>query len=586
MDRPATLLGLVAILGLGAWPAQAGPRGGVTALLVNGGFKAPKNYESHLVHLEQMRAALLGRGLSDDRIHAFISDGGDPRKDMVSQQGAGPLAWLLEGTPARSLLPPTRSVDTTWDGPQQPATTEALGAWFADSSLRRGDTLLVYVTDHGYRDRDADPPEAGIWLWGEKLPPETFGQWLAALEPGVRTVMVMSQCYSGAFAELAWADGPPSGDVCGFFSVPADRPAYGCYPDGRSRAIGHGFRFIDALAGAEDLPAAQGWVSLADRTPDVPLSTSDLYLASLLEEADGVEAWLPGVTDWSEADAIAAAFGLPQARSLADLDEARARLDEIGDRFGDSDERWASLRQRVARDQLSVLVDDTPRWKSRIDDASGREEKDALRAALLVALEEAGEERGDWAVTMALRERDEAAEALVWRLKTRAAALDRMAAAMVRAAGEVMLAQEARRAPAARGLRKLIACESAAIGRPAGALPPLPEPYPSLDEEAEQVEALIPSLLGIRFEPLPTREARRLDAPGAVRVKAVTEGSPAGIAGVRVDDVLTGIGGVTFQTPYAIQARVALAERGAPVRLVGVRSGAAIELELVLVARQ
>jgi len=87
---------------------------------------------------------------------------------------------------------------------------------------------------------------------------------LGGLDDGVQTVMVMSQCYSGAFAAVAWADGAPTGDVCGFFSTNALRPAYGCYPEGRSKSLGHGFRFIDALGGAETLDQANDWVRLAD----------------------------------------------------------------------------------------------------------------------------------------------------------------------------------------------------------------------------------------------------------------------------------------------------------------------------------
>ena len=57
-----------------------------------------------------------------------------------------------------------------------------------------------------------------------------FKTLLARLMPGVQVPLVMSQCYSGAFAELMFdgETGEPSGDVCGFFSTRPDRKAYGC----------------------------------------------------------------------------------------------------------------------------------------------------------------------------------------------------------------------------------------------------------------------------------------------------------------------------------------------------------------------
>jgi len=590
MDRLSLLAGLGATLLLGAWPAQAGPRGQVAVAIINGGYKAPKNYESHLVHLEEMRDALRARGLSDDQIVAFISDGGAPGKDMVSRAAAEPTAWMLEGTDAQKLLPRVRTVDTPWDGPQQPATRAAISGWMADADLRRGDTLMLYVTDHGYRDKEAEPPRSGLWLWEEKLTPDELGAWVADLDTGVRTVVVMSQCYSGAFADLAWADGPPDGSYCGFFSVPADRPAYGCYPDGRTRSIGHGFRFMDAMPAAESLQDAHDWVNLADRTPDVPLATSDLYLAHLLSASagaldDGLAQWLPAVTDWSTVDAIAGAFGLPPARSVADLRDARAAVKGLERRFGDTDERWAGMRKRAAADRLDVLLDELPRWAKRLESVSGQGARDDLRAALLGELEAEARARGDWAPFLALRAQDEAAEALIWRLKTRRAAIDRMEAAMVRLAGEAMLAAASRRDRSARALRSLRACEATAVGQPTGVLPPLPEPYPDLDAEAVLVESLIPSLLGIRFEPVSPREARRLDVPGAVRVKSVAPDSPADVAGIQAEDVLTGLDGVVFQTPFAIQTHIALAQRSAPVQVAGLRGEAAVRFELLLVPR-
>src|SRR4029453_6465498 len=103
------------------------------------------------------------------------------------------------------------------------------------------DTLLVFVTDHGTRNAE-DPNNGSITLWDQSLSVLEFRALLAPLHPGVRVVTIMSQCFSGAFASaMRPLEGSlPTGDVCGLFASTADRPAYGCYPEGRDRdRIGH-----------------------------------------------------------------------------------------------------------------------------------------------------------------------------------------------------------------------------------------------------------------------------------------------------------------------------------------------------------
>ena len=70
----------------------------------------------------------------------------------------------------------------------------------------------------------------GIVLWGagESVSVKELGAMLRTLNSDVRVVTLMSQCYSGGFAQLETArsgDGLPNGETCGFFSSTADRPA-------------------------------------------------------------------------------------------------------------------------------------------------------------------------------------------------------------------------------------------------------------------------------------------------------------------------------------------------------------------------
>src|SRR4029453_19154826 len=86
-----------------------------------------------------------------------------------------------------------------------------------------------------------------IVLWGkdERLSVQELTALLVRLDPGVRVVAVMSQCYSGAFGGLAVASAaphPPAVNLCSSFASTADRSAYGCYPENRGREnVGHSF---------------------------------------------------------------------------------------------------------------------------------------------------------------------------------------------------------------------------------------------------------------------------------------------------------------------------------------------------------
>ena len=173
------------------------------ALLINGGGKADINYLSHLHHLQDMVAALRARGIPPSRIHIFSADGEDPGRDL-SARGSEPADfWLIDGTSAGEALNAAQLTNTVWDGVTlRPARLRELRRWFAGMSdtLRRGDTLLVFVTDHGTRDPD-DPENGFLSLWNESLSVLDFRALLGYLKRGVRVVNVMSQCYSAAFAD-------------------------------------------------------------------------------------------------------------------------------------------------------------------------------------------------------------------------------------------------------------------------------------------------------------------------------------------------------------------------------------------------
>jgi hypothetical protein len=279
----AAALVLAAALGRPAQASEPAPRPAVHALLINGGGSPDDNFSSHLAHLRQM-LALLGRaGVPQDQITVLNADGPDPAADMVVRDADPDGADLLAGTPlGERLLPGMAVQNSALPGVRAlPATRATVERWFAGarSHLHAGDTLLLYVTDHGSQNAK-DPLDNKIVLWGkrESLSVRQLRAQLDRLPAAVRVVAVMSQCFSGGFAHLVDRPRePPSGNVCGYFSSTADRPAYGCYAEaaGRER-VGHSFEFMEALAKTGHLATAHAEVLASDTTPDVPLRTSDV----------------------------------------------------------------------------------------------------------------------------------------------------------------------------------------------------------------------------------------------------------------------------------------------------------------------
>jgi hypothetical protein len=256
---------------------------GLHVLMINGGGDRENNFASHLSHLRQLAGLLERAQVPRDHVTVLASDGSNPAPDLAVRGPEPEGIWLLEGTALGDLLRHTTSFEnSTLAGYSlRPATRAELGRVFGElgERLRPGDTLLVFVTDHG-TSNPRDPLDNRITLWGahESLSVRALRGLLAGLPAQVRVVSLMSQCFSGGFAylyDLRARDRLPSGAACGYFSSTADRPAYGCYPEVRGvEAVGHGFEFLQALSHRGRFAAAHDSVVLADQSPDVPLRPS------------------------------------------------------------------------------------------------------------------------------------------------------------------------------------------------------------------------------------------------------------------------------------------------------------------------
>jgi thiol-disulfide isomerase/thioredoxin len=597
-------------------PVALPPTGHVHAVLLNGGGSKPQNFQSHLLHVRQLFAQLERAGVDRSRIAVFSADGEDPEPDVALRDDTPPPDfWLLNGTRLEAVFrPPVQYVDTSLDDvPIRPATRAALAAWVDDDGrrLRAGDVLLFYVTDHGTKNAD-DTANNHIVLWGkdERLSVQDLSAELARLDPGVRVVAVMSQCYSGAFGRLAYAsagsDRPP-GNVCGYFASTADRPAYGCYPENRGREnVGHSFHFLETFAATGRLEAAHDEVLVADATPDVPLRSSDLHLENLLRRAaEAAKTELPAFVDallaeaWRDRkawepeirrlDRIGAAFGVFSPRSLHELDEESRRIDGMVEQLDTHGKAWSQVRESVARANLDRFVDAHPDWKERLAEgavaAKPRPEVDALAAELLPAM--AAAVAGDPALATrlaAVRDNAERAKAIGYRMEVRQGVILRMRALLVALAGRVWIGSRA--TPDERATYEALrACEALE-------LPPVPPPpgteliradaFPLLADDVALADSVLPAWLGIQFRPAKDEvRAEHGLAEGAARVMMVYEDSPASMAGLREGDVVVGPPGAPFFEKDQIREWTMRSAPGTPAELEVVRDGTRLVVALV-----
>jgi thiol-disulfide isomerase/thioredoxin len=583
------------------------------ALLINGGQSPPDNALSHLHHLQDMVEALTRRGLSPERIHVFSSDGQDPKKDLVVRGSLDPRLWLIDATPLGKSLGRADLTNTVWDDVTlRPATLAELRAWFVrmGRELAPGDTLLVFVTDHGKRNDD-DPGNSHISLWKESLSVLEFRALLGHLQPGTRVVNVMSQCFSGGFAEAMspFHDPTPTGDVCGFYSTTAERPAYGCYPEGRDKdRIGHAFRFIDAMTRNDTMDAAHLDVLATDLTPDVPLRTSDLYLRRLLrEEAGRREIALRDQVDelldeaWRDRgrwepeirllDRLGSVYGVFSPRSLAELRAHIASLQKLSEELKTYEGRWRLALNDLRRDNLARFFDSNPDWQERVEkkklDRLAPEDRRQLTKELLTDLENFARQREDvWSRLDELRGMHRESQEAGYRVEVRLAALLRMRMILIRVAARQFLEAAGsdgahdHEEPAA-ALEALEACEASRIG----ALPETEqdvarelETLPPFEQELAVVQRVLPSWLGIRFVMVPdeTRDELGLEA-GAVVVQQVFEESAAGLAGIRTGDFVIGPPGKPFDEPRRLREWIMRSPRDTPLRLELLREGEPVE---------
>jgi thiol-disulfide isomerase/thioredoxin len=178
------------------------------------------------------------------------------------------------------------------------------------------------------------------------------------------------------------------------------------------------------------------------------------------------------------------------------------------------------------------------------------------------------------------------AKAARYRADVRIAAVLRMRTLLMEVAGRYYLSRYASdRERSAFGL--LETCEDLALVGP-DAIPVLnsevADPFPTLDQERLQIEAITPSWLGLHYKATKDSKHEWQDLPpGAAVVSAVLPDSPAAAAKLEVADILLGPAGAPFQERHGLREWVMQSEAGRPYAMQVLRDDREIEVVISLV---
>jgi hypothetical protein len=358
------------------------------ALLVGGGPDLDSNaaqIEGHVRFAGQILPAAAKR-------YVLFADG-KPNSATVSAldvnkiaDGKRALAVLL---PDDGLQPLKRPPDLGMkiDGPSRVQELHRAITRLSLQAAAKPAPLLLYFAGHG--DQNGDKEEDTRYeMWdGDALSVRDLAAEIARLplHASLPVVLVMAQCYSGAFANVLFRGGEAGGalvgrDLAGFFSTRKDRVASGCSPE-TDEADYQDFSsyFFGALSGHDRFGHA---IDKADFDGDGKVSLHEAFCYALIHDASidapicTSDVFLKRYAPLPDADIYGQPYGQIWQAATAGQ---RAALDALSQELGLSGEQ----RPLLAYDRLKFSDPTAQPAVIESDDAAA----DALNALRLTTLE-------------------------------------------------------------------------------------------------------------------------------------------------------------------------------------------------------
>jgi hypothetical protein len=295
-------LGMVVLCFIGLLPLPVYPADHV--LMIGGGPSAESSQLSIEQNMVYFRRALGDLGRSDLRPEVFFASGPEALPDVCLRsmdrlpRAHRLLAEILGHRHAVELEYRPHDIGPV-DGPaRREAIMEAIHR--KGRELNAGDRLLIYVSGHGGKGEPTANGRLSTWERGE-ISVKDLGEALDQFKPEVDVIVVMVQCYSGAFANILFEGGNPDRPVArhrraGFFATVDSRPAAGCSADTKIADYReYSTSFLAALCGksrqgeaieADDIDddgeisfvEAHAYAVETSPTIDICFRTSDRYL--------------------------------------------------------------------------------------------------------------------------------------------------------------------------------------------------------------------------------------------------------------------------------------------------------------------
>jgi hypothetical protein len=253
--------------------------------------------------------------------------------------------------------------------------------------------VMLYFTGHGSRNtNDLDNNHYDLWGAKEGLTVRELAKEIARLPDETPINVVMVQCFSGAFGNLIFENGDPTGapvkrDLAGFFATVKERVAAGCtsavdeedYHDFTSyffAALTGRDRVGRRVAGADyngdgrvGMDEAFCYTLIHDDSIDVPVCTSDVFLRRYvpLKDADLFRTGYSSVLSWASPAQRAALEALSATLNKRGEDRLATSYDQMvrettGDpnwngAFREATRKFESLRREGRRALLGRWPD-------------------------------------------------------------------------------------------------------------------------------------------------------------------------------------------------------------------------------------